>query len=442
LTVPNSDTTQLFIVNGNCTEADISVLPVSKSFGILKKNESASQVFRMTNNGNKNLTINNISAPSSPFSRAGGAVLDATVAPGGYYDATAYYNPSVLSTGSADSMIVLSNDPDSPAYVITLDGTCQQAVVSVSPTAKDFGSKRNLSVTDQTVSVYNFGNVNMTVGTLSGLGAPYSMVSDGVSGQTMAPDSTKTVVVRYSPTTRGLSDSTMIIPNSDTTQNFITNGNATAAYSVIPSSPKSFGIVAELTTTDTTVTVSNLSTGALIMGATSGITPPYSIVNNSVTGATIPGLGSATMVVRYQPTAVGSSDSTITLPNNDLAQTYIVQGVCKDCDISISPTYKNFGSMYRRFGIPLVNDYVDVTVTNIGTSPLRMQAITPSATRSYFLSNDNVSNATLSPAGTATVRINHIPSALGNEDSSVIFNSNDPDTAAYSMPLYSVGLGV
>lgn len=68
---------------------------------------------------------------------------------------------------------------------------------------------------DRTLTVNNAGTADLVIGTLSGLAAPFSMVSDGCSGQTLTPSGSCAVTLRYSPTATGYSSDTLNIPSND-----------------------------------------------------------------------------------------------------------------------------------------------------------------------------------------------------------------------------------
>ena len=95
-----------------------------------------------------------------------------------------------------------------------------------------FGDVEVASSSSHTVTISNTGSANLVMGTLSGLVSPFSMVSNGCSGATVAPSASCTVDVRFSPTTSGARSDTLVIPSNDPDQpnvNFGVNGNGTTA---------------------------------------------------------------------------------------------------------------------------------------------------------------------------------------------------------------------
>ena len=307
-------------------------------------------------------------------------------------------------------------------------------VIDVSPTSWSFGNVTNLSTTDKTVTVSNIGDSSLVMGTLSGLAAPFSLVNNNVSGATINPSDSSTVVVRYSPTTVGVSVDTLVIPSNDSSTPYLFNVDGTSQAAVIgvaPSTSWNFGDVANLSTTDKTVTVSNSGNLALVMGTLSGLASPFSLVNNNVSGATINPSDSSTVVVRYQPTVIGDSTDVLIIPSNDSGTPYnlTVYGRSLEADISVSPTFWHAGIVEVGFSVSR-----EVTVTNIGNSDLVMTPVI-GAEAPFSITNDNVSGATIVPAASASLTVVFNPQTPGYKQGSLFFNSNDPDTASFRLAL-------
>ena len=423
-------------------DSTISVSPAYKSYGVQRIGSVTPQTFRITNtSADATLILGSIGSSSIPFWHAGASIAGSIIDPGAYVDTTYVYQPTELGI-STDWVPIPSNDPNDATYRINLDGTCSQPVIVITPSSEPFGNVANLSTIDQTVKVSNSGNLDMTVGTITGITSPYTLQSDSVSGATIIPDATNNMVLRYHPTAQGASTSTITIPNNDTTQTFVMDGTSIPAVVITPAT-KNFGNKANLSTTDQIVSVVNHSNGDATFAAMTGFTAPFTLVSNAVSGATIAGGATKTFTVRFHPTTYGAFDSTVTIPNNDSTQTFIANGLSQEADISVTPAYKSFGAKlvrYGTFGAPIM-EYCDITCTNAGNINLKMQEIDPPSNMSFFLSNDNISRRTLTPGSSGTIRVSQRPATFGDESCAIIFNSTDPDTAAYHFNVYGTGLG-
>jgi uncharacterized protein YraI len=317
-----------------------------------------------------------------------------------------------------------------------VDGTSQVAIISPSPESWSFSNVVNLSTTDKTVTVSNTGDTALVMGTVSGLSAPFSVVGDNLSDSTINPSDSSTLVVRYYPTTVGISNDVLVIPSNDPvtpSYSFNVDGTSqTATISVSPSTSWGFGSVANLSTTDKTVTVSNTGNIALVMGTLSGLAVPFSLVSNNVSGATINVSDSSTVVVRYHPTVIGDSTDVLIMPSNDTATpsyNLTVTGRSLEADISVSPTFWHAGIIEVGFSASR-----EVTVTNIGNSDLVMTPVI-GAEAPFSITNDNVSGATIVPAASASLTVVFNPQTPGYKQGSLFFNSNDPDTASFRLAL-------
>ncbi len=80
------------------------------------------------------------------------------------------------------------------------------------------GSFGNVAVGDDatnTLTLANAGDANLVLGALGGLSAPFALVNDTCSAQTLAPSASCTVDVRFAPTATGSYNGTLAIPSND-----------------------------------------------------------------------------------------------------------------------------------------------------------------------------------------------------------------------------------
>jgi len=309
-------------VDGTCQEADIAVSPSFKSFGIKGKDSTTSQVFRVTNNGNINLVLGTVGSMVIPFWSSGTWFSGQTITPGNHFDGTVLYKPTALSTGSNDYFDLTSNDPNVPTLRVTVDGTCQQVVIGVSPTYYSFGNKAETTTTDRTVTVTNNGNIPMVMGTLSGLADPFTMVNNNVSGKTLTSNGdASTVVVRYHPMSFGTFTDTLVIPSNDpVTPSFSLGVDGTSSgASNIDVSPAgfSFGTVPCGFIADILITVSNTGDQALTMSGVTGLGGPFSVIEDHVSNQTIEVSGSRTLSIRFLPRSKNTYTGTLYINSND-----------------------------------------------------------------------------------------------------------------------------
>jgi len=398
--------------------------PTYKSFSPTARNITTDQTVQVKNDSTNVLTFGSLTGLAAPFSLVDDNVSGASLTPNDTSTVVVRFTPTSLSTFS-DTLVFPSDDPDTTSVDFLVDGTAQEAVLSTSIDYKYFGNVTNTSTTDQTVTVTNNGNIALTVGTLSGLSAPFSLQANHVSDATIGAGDSSTFVLRYHPTTNGTTQQTLSIPSNDLSSPKTMAVDGTSQSAIIGVSPtlKHFGNQANLSTTDQTVTVSNSGNIALVMGTLTGLAAPYSLVNNNVSGASISASDSSTVVLRYHPTAYGVSSDTLVIPSNDLSTPYnfAVDGTSQEADIDVSPTSVVFG--LKTVG---TSSTAVVTVTNLGNIDLIMAPVTGLAAP-FSVTNDNVSDATVSPSASVTLTVVYTPTSTANVSDTLVIASNDPD---------------
>lgn len=191
---------------------------------------------------------------------------------------------------------------------------------------------------DQTVTVHNNGNAGLIMGSIgqaNGLSAPFSIVNDTCSGQTVAPSGTCTAGVRFSPGSAGLFSNTFDIPSNDPDENPVTvTVRGTGSTDPIPDISVTdtigdaqdlslpFSELTEGNVADGTVTIANNGYGGadLVLGTIGQADPlasPFSIQNDLCSGQTLGPSETCSLDVRFSPTAAGSYSDAFDIPSND-----------------------------------------------------------------------------------------------------------------------------
>lgn len=96
----------------------------------------------------------------------------------------------------------------------------------------DFGNVDINTSADRNLTVSNAGTADLIIGSLSGLAAPFSIVTDTCSSQQIAPSASCGVTVRFAPTSTGFASDSLDIPSNDPddpTTSIGTSGTGTEA---------------------------------------------------------------------------------------------------------------------------------------------------------------------------------------------------------------------
>ena len=94
--------------------------------------------------------------------------------------------------------------------------------ITVTPLSVTFGDVLVGTTADRVVTVKNDGDANLTIGPVTNPAAPFSIVEDNVSNQTLAPGGEATLTVRFSPAAAGSFNGSFNIPSNDPDENPVT----------------------------------------------------------------------------------------------------------------------------------------------------------------------------------------------------------------------------
>jgi len=201
---------------GNTAVTD-SVVPSTDHqipFGSITQNLSAIQAVTVTNDGNDNLTLGQVAMANpltAPFSIGTDTCSNQVLAPAGTCSFQVLFEPTATGPFN-DALDVPSDDPDLPTVTVSVTGTGVAVPVgdisvtdSVRPASDlqvGYGDVELASSVNETITVTNVGTGNLviaTVGNVNTLAAPFSIVTNTCSGQTLAPAATCMVVVAFTP---------------------------------------------------------------------------------------------------------------------------------------------------------------------------------------------------------------------------------------------------
>jgi hypothetical protein len=349
--------------------------------------------------------------------------------------------------------------------VVTVTASAPQIIVtdSVAPTTDHqipFGTVLDGLTSDQTVTVSNTGSADLTVGTISGPAAPFSIVSNNCTSP-IAPGGSCTLTVRFAPTAAGPFNDTFDIPSDDTATGTVTMSVSGTGATPVPAiavtdsvAPTTdhqipFGTVLDDNTADQIVTVSNNGSADLTVGTIAGPAAPFSIVSNNCTSPISPG-GSCTLTVRFAPTAAGLFSDSFGIPSDDPSTptvTMSVSGTGTATPVpviavtdSVAPTTDHqipFGNVVHG----LTADQT-VTVSNTGNASLTIGLIANanSLAAPFSITTDNCSGKTIAPGGSCTLKVRFAPTAAGLFNDTFDIPSNDPSTPAVTVSVSGTGV--
>ena len=203
------------------------------------------------------------------------------------------------------------------AFTATYGGTAPPppAQVSVTPTSLAFGEVAVGASLTKTFSIANTGGSPLTVTSVTGPAAPFSMTGAPAAGSTIQPGGSVTVTVRLAPTQTGTWSSSIQV-NTPVGSPTVTLSGTTSAtpppaqLSVTPASLP-FGTVSVGTSATKTFSIANTGGAALTVNSVGAPALPFTMSGAPANNTVLNGGQSVTVTVQFAPTAAGTFTSSI-----------------------------------------------------------------------------------------------------------------------------------
>jgi len=320
--------------------------PVSKNYPDVTVGSSSSQVFTVSNTGGATLTITGgVLSDETNFNLDPGdgtpptcGDVPITITPSNSCTVTIAFNPQSAGPFTAKVTITSDDTANSPLDVdLTGTGVAGTAPdITVNPAMFDYGSITVGDNTSHVFTVSNAGNDNLvlrTVAQANPLAAPFSIIEDNCSLQTLVPASSCTLTVQFAPNATSPFSDSFDIPSNDPDTPSVTvtvDGTGTGVPvpdiavtdSVAPDNDLEvpFGDVRENTSSDQAVTVTNNGTADLVIGTvafTDNLAAPFSIQNDTCSDTTLAQSENCTITVQFAPAALGAASDTFDIPSDD-----------------------------------------------------------------------------------------------------------------------------
>ncbi|RMF97335.1 MAG: choice-of-anchor D domain-containing protein, partial [Gammaproteobacteria bacterium] len=320
----------------------------SVGFGQVELGQAPMETVTVSNIGGADLVLGPVAGTdplAAPFSIQNDMCSNNTVPPA----ANCSFQVQCAPTGIAvfnDTLDIPSNDLDEPT--VTVSTSCEgvpapvpDIVVTDSLPPPDdlqlpFGNVTLGGTADALVTVGNAGNADLVLGTIGlvdPVAAPYSILLDNCSGQTIAPAGNCTFTVRFAPTVAGNFPDSVDIPSNDPDEasvivNMSGDGVAVAVPditvldSIAPMDDQMLPFVdtPENFTVAESVTVVNDGTADLVIGNVAQADPlaaPFTIVNDGCSNSTLSALATCIIDVEFTPGSVRSFNDSFDIPSND-----------------------------------------------------------------------------------------------------------------------------
>ena len=299
------------------------------------------------------------------------------------------------------------------------------AAFQVNPTSLDFGKVGVGKQATQTIAVTNTGTMPVSI-TQATTSNPAFTLTGAALPMTVATGQSGNFTVAVTPSAAGTLSGTLTVQGSNGAAPVAVNLSATAVAPApqisVSSSSVQFGTVGAGSTSNLSVTISNIGSADLTISVVSLVGAEFS-VSGITTPKTIPAGQSTQLGLSFKPTVGGAAAATLSITSNDPVNptmSVALAGTGSTAtfgQLQASPASLSFGSVSTGG-----NATQQITLSNTGTAGVQISSI--AASGAGFSVNGITTPFTLNAAATATLNVVFAPAAGGGASGSVTVTSN------------------
>jgi FlaG/FlaF family flagellin (archaellin) len=319
---------QSVILTGTGTASIVSLSAATLTFGNQAElMTSPSQTITLTNTGNWNLTITNISVTGTnagDFAETSTCPLSpSSVAASSFCTITVAFTPSASGSRTAAVSIADNATAGSP-QAVSLIGTGELGSVGLSATVLTFGSQSvGTTSAPQSVTLTNGGSSSLTIGSIqiTGTNPGDFALPTNTCVSSLAVNATCTVSVTFTPTTSGSRAATLTYMDSATNSPQTVSLTGTGGAPIAGLSPSSFAFPNQPAATGSSAesfTLNNTGNATLNITTSIGFTGTNAgdFSQTTTCGTTLAANTSCTIAVIFTPAASGSRSGAIDVTDN------------------------------------------------------------------------------------------------------------------------------
>lgn len=417
-------------------DQNIQLAANNLNFGGVAIGRQASSGLMISNIGEKDLIISNISHQQSVFSISERSLQ---IPPQSYRTITVTFAPTAL-TSYSDTLQIQSNDPDSPLVLVLLSGVgrnLQPQKIAVVPDSLFYGQVGVGLSTTQNIQIRNDGEIDLKIDSIRVSSEAFSIRGSG--SFTLTPGFSNWIAVDFHPEQVDTFHTSCYIFSND------------------PNSPKTaiplLGYSRELLAPQIAFYPNQVNFGEVPLGqkrtnflyVSNGGEKQLQVnnllINNSQftaepTAFTINRGGNQVVTLTFQPMAVDTFDAVLTVSSNDPDSIVAFVPISgsgrnwKEPQLAYYPEEFNFGKV--QIGD---SSSKELTLQNLGDLDLKISHI--SLTDKHFqASRDTV---TIGGSQSVVLRITFLPTDTIEVQGSAIIYSNDPKKYQVQIPLRGSG---
>jgi len=197
---PDEPIVYLNLTGSDLPLPDIDVWPLTIDFGTVVVGTSATEQVEVANVGTADLDVTSLTLATGGEFSFNCLTLPGIIVPGGveYIDVT--YTP-VDNTADYDTLTIASNDPDEPTVEVELIAApTPQPDIDVDPWTVDFGDVKINTTENAWVTIYNVGNADLNLNSISVNGPAAFAIPTNPQGTIVGAGGDTQMQVSFTPT--------------------------------------------------------------------------------------------------------------------------------------------------------------------------------------------------------------------------------------------------
>ena len=406
-------------VSGNGITATNSLVPNTLNAGFpdtVVGQTSSQQTIYIYNPGNTNVTVSSVST-SGDFAVAYNGCSTA------YATSYCYVNLQFAPTAAGartGTLTLFDNAPGNP-HTVSLSGNGVNPVSAliVTPASLGFDDQVVGATTTSNVTLFNPGNVTVTVASATGSGD--FATTGGCSS--IAPGSSCSLGISFTPTAAGARTGTITLTDSapGSPHGIAVYGNGLDATTTVAITPASLDFGSVVTSTSApaqAVIIQNTGTMNISISSVAASSP--FTASGCIT--TLSPRGSCTLNVSVNTGSAGATAGTLTITDTATGSPHVVNlavnGVASTPAISLSPN----GLSFQQTVVGQDSSTMNVNFQNRSGSSITFSSV---ATTGDFAITSN-GCTTVATAADCTVTVKFSPTATGNRTGTLVFTHDGP----------------
>ncbi len=345
---------------------------------------------------------------------------------------------SPTTVGPAEAFVTITDDAPGSPHVLSVVGIGSGALAVLSSTSLSFGSQPQGTSTSKAVTLFNQGNLPLTVMNLTLAGSDTSQFNppSGCDSSSIAGGASCTINVVFAPQGTGAYQAEIdIIDNSGglsaAKQVIALSGTGVAASPIANLLPASltFGTLAIGTTSGPQpITLRNLGSAALTLSQVTFTGPDAASFAVAPTGTTCPvgstvAIGANCLVqIAFAPQTSGAKNATVNFIDNASGspQSISLAGTAIAPALQISPTSLTFAAQ----SVGTASPSQTITLSSTATSSVTINGITITGANAGDFSENGNCSAVLGAGASCQIIVIFKPTAAGNRSASISISDN------------------